>query len=121
MARLSKENLGDRGRFRFKQEEVELPELDGSVVVRSPSVSQRDELSKETPDDPKEWTIKDTAKLFAMIVVEPDVSEDEAAEFLGDWPGPALDRVVEKFAEMTGTKEEKRTAVGDFPGVDGGS
>lgn len=116
MARLSKEQLGDRGRFKFVQEDVELPELGGSVVVRSPSVGQRDALARELPDDEKEWTIEHTAKLFAVIVVDPAVTPEEAQEFLSDWPGTALDKITEKFNELVGTKEEKREAAGDFRG-----
>lgn len=114
MARLSKDQLGDRGRFVFKQEEVTLEELDGSIVVRVPSVGQRDDLSKRLPDDEKEWTLDHTAALFATIVVDPDVTEDEAKEFLKDWPGSALDTVLQKWAELSGSEEDMRQAAGDF-------
>jgi hypothetical protein len=121
MARLSKEQLGDRGRFTFNQEEVEIEELGGSVVVRTPSVGQRDELSKHTPDDEKDWTLEHTATLFSLIVVDPEVTAEEALEFLGDWPGTALDRITKTFARLVGTKEELRDAAGDFHSGDDGS
>lgn len=118
MARLSKDDLGAKGKFVFKQEEVELPELNegngGSVLVRTPSVGQRDELGKHTPSKAEDWTMTDTARLFSLIVVDPEVSQEEAEAFLPAWPGPALDKIIDKFRELTGTKEEIRQAAGDF-------
>jgi hypothetical protein len=120
MARLSKEQLGDRGRFRFNQEEVELPELQGkdddvpTVLVRTPSVGQRDALAKQLPDNEDEWTVEHTALLFATIVVDPDVSEEEAKEFIADWPGTALDKITAKWTEMIGSPEVMRESAGDF-------
>lgn len=119
MARLTKDQLGDRGRFQFKQEEVEVPGLDGSVMVRSPSVGQRDELAKKTPDDNNEWTVEHTALLFSTIVVDPQLTQEEAAAFLNDWPGEALDAIVRKFSELTGTREVLRQAAGEFHSGDG--
>jgi len=120
MARLSKEDLGARGKFIFKQEDVDLPELNGgegaTVLVRTPTVGQRDELGNQVPAKPEDWTLQDTARLFALIVVDPEVTQQEAAEFLPAWPGPALDKIIAKFAELTGTKEEIRQAAGDFRG-----
>jgi hypothetical protein len=121
MARLSKDQLGDRGRFRFNQEDVALPELrsdedteDPTVLVRSPSVKQRDDLGEKLPADETEWRIPHVAILFSTIVVDPQLSPEEAEEFIGDWPGTALDRITLKFAELVGTKEVMREAAGDF-------
>ena len=116
MARLSKTKLANHSDFNFKEEEVDLPEIGGSVLVRSPSVKVREEMAKRAPDDEKDWDLSHTAYLFSVVVVDPDVSQAEAEEFLGDWPGTALDRVLEKFTELIGTKEDKRDAVGEFQG-----
>jgi len=128
VARLSKEQLGDRGRFRFKQEDVEIPELQAegddevpTVLVRTPSVGQRDALAKSLPDNESDWGLEHTAKLFSVIVVDPDVSEEEAAKFIEDWPGTALDRITEKWTEMIGTPEVMRQSAGDFQSSDGSS
>ncbi len=118
MERLSKTKIKARSNFTFKEEEVELPEIGGSVLVRSPSVETRDEMAKHAPDDQKDWDLKNTAYLFSKIVVDPQVTPEEAEEFLGDWPGEALDRVLAKFTELIGTKEETRAAVGQFPSKD---
>jgi len=120
MARLSKKQMGDRGRFVFRQEEVELPEIPdddgnpGTVLVRVPSVGQRDALAKQLPDNEADWSLGDVATLFSTVVVDPKLEADEAAEFLADWPGEALDRIVSKWTELQGTQEEMRQSAGDF-------
>lgn len=122
MARLTKEQMGDRGRYRFKQEEVEIPELQGdddevpTVLVRTPSVGQKDALGKRLPDDEKDWDLGHVSLLFSAIVVEPSLSEAEAKEFLNDWPSDALDRILAKWVELQGTQEEMRQQAGDFRG-----
>lgn len=125
MARLSKENMRARGSFKFTQEEVQLPEIPddkgepGSVLVRAPSVKQRDDIAKNTPDNPEDWTIGHTALIFSTVVVDPQLSKEEAAEFLGDWPGEALDKVIGKFNELIGaTREELKRAAGEFRSSD---
>lgn len=116
MARLSKQQLHNHNDFKFIEEEVDLPEIGGSVLVRTPSVQQRDDLQHKTPDDEADWTLEHTALLFSIVVVDPKVSPEDAAQFLGAWPGTALDKVVSKFAELIGNKEDLRDSVGEFPG-----
>lgn len=124
MARLSKADMKAKGRFVFVQEEVELPEIPtddgspGTVLVRTPSVGQRDKISRDTPDEPGDWTIDHTALVFATVVVDPVLTPEEAMEFLGDWPGAALDKVIGKFNELIGSKEELRAAAGEFRSSD---
>lgn len=126
MARLSKEALKKSQNFTFREEEVEVPGIPdpdtgeaGTVLVRTPSVGTRDRLAKQRPENVEDWELADTARLFAAIVVDPDVSEEEALEFLSDWPGEALDAILAKFNELTGVdgkeRDGKRDAVGDFP------
>lgn len=120
MARLSKDQVKDHSHFQFKEEEVHLEELGGSVLLRAPSVQKREELAQHAPDDPNDWTLSDTARLFSVIVVDPASTPEEAEEFLRNWPGTALDTVMEKFMELTKGKEaDLRDAVGEFPPEDG--
>lgn len=122
MARLSKDQVRDHSNFKFPEEEVELEELGGSILLRAPSVKQREELAKNAPDNADDWNLSNTAMLFSVIVVDPMFTPDEAEEFLGKWPGTALDKVMEKFMEMTKGKEaDLRDAVGEFPPEDGES
>jgi hypothetical protein len=124
MARLSKDQIGDRGRYRFKQNEVPIPELSedednpDTVLIRTPSLKQRDEMGTKLPDDPTEWKVDDAALLASVWVVEPQLSEKEWAEFLGDWPGTAFDRITTAFAKLIGGEEEMRRAAGDFQPAD---
>lgn len=124
MARLSKEALKNSQNFTFREEEVTVPGISedgepGTVLVRTPSVGARDRLAKQRPDSVGDWDLKDTARLFAAIVVDPQCTEEEAEVFLADWPGEALDAILVKFNELTGADGEevdgKRDAVGDFP------
>lgn len=125
MARLSKAALQHSQNFTFKEEEVPVPGIpnedgsEGTVLVRTPSVGVRDMLAKQRPDDVADWKLKDTARLFAAIVVDPQCTVEEAEAFLADWPGEALDAILEKFNELTGQdgkeRDGKRDAVGDFP------
>lgn len=121
MARLSKANLGDRGRFVFQQDEIELPEIPGddgepgTVLVRTPTVGTRDALAKKLPDDEGKWTIEEhVSLLFATIVVDPELTKEEAAEFLADWPSSALDKIIGRWQEMIGSDEEMRDSAGEF-------
>lgn len=124
MARLSKADLGARGRFVFQQQEVEIPEIStednepGSVLVRTPSVGQRDTLTQDLPDELKDWKTVDVATLCSVVVVDPKLSKEEWLEFLGDWPGTALDRIVEAWMALNGTEEELRQSAGDFRGTE---
>lgn len=120
MARLSKEQMKDHRSFEFKEEEVEVPGLGGSVLIRNPSVEQREELQKSAPAEDGEWTLANTAKLFSAIVIDPEVTPEEAEGFLGKWPGEALDHIMSKFNELMGpTEEEARDIPGSFPDQDG--
>jgi len=121
MARLSKAQLGDRGRFVFDQEEIELPEIlgdddkPGTVLVRTPTVGTRDALAKKLPDDEKAWSVEEhVALLFSTVVVDPELSQEEAAEFLEDWPASALDKIISQWSKMIGTDEEMRQSAGEF-------
>ncbi len=125
MARLSKDNLKKNQNFSFREEEVEVPGIPsddgtpGTVLVRTPSVGTRDRLAKQRPDKVEDWELQDTARLFSAIVVDPQCTVEEAEEFLKDWPGEALDAILEKFNELTGADgkelDGKKDAVGDFP------
>lgn len=121
MARLSKDDLKRHDSFEFKEEEVELPGIlvdgePGTILVRTPSVKQREELRENNVEDEKDWTMANTAKLFSIIVADPKVEPEEAEEIISEWPGETLDVVLAKFAELLGQKpEETRDAAGEFP------
>jgi len=117
-APLTKEALADRSRFQFRSEELEIPELDGYVVVKQLSVEERDNLPELTGPDGKtpDVSIDKLAAIFVAAVSEPKLTKDEAVAFLGAWPASALDRVIEKFGEIAGNEEERSAAAREFPG-----
>lgn len=113
MPRLTKAQIKDRSRYQFKAEEVEIPELDGSVEVKTLSVKERDELPDLIDEDGKASAgLKELAGVFAAVVSDPKVSAKEAEGFLGDLPAPALDRVIEKFGELLSDKDDQGKDVG---------
>lgn len=116
MPRLTKEQLADRGRYQFKDKEVEIPELGGSVQVRTLSVADRNDLPELTDKDGNSIaTVEKLAQLFVAVVTDPKLSVEEATAFLGELPSTAFDRVVEAFGELTGTKEDADKTVREFP------
>jgi hypothetical protein len=114
---LTKDQLADRTRFSFKEEDVELPEIGGMIRVKQMNLQEREELpdladenGKAIPDPDK----KRLATLFASIVVEPRLSVEEARETIVTWPAEAVDKVIIAFGKMTGTKEEAVAAAAEF-------
>lgn len=119
---LSAEELADKTRFKFREETLDLPGIQGKIVLKSLSVREREELPD--PVDLTEVTdrgertkqaIESAAKVFAVIVAEPRVTAEQAAKFLGDWPAEAFDAVTEAYGDMVGNKEEAKAAAGEFP------
>lgn len=114
MTLLSKEQLKDKTRYQFKAKEVDIPELGGSVKIKTLSVRERNELPELVEIDSEGRvksiaTVEDLAKTFATLVSEPKLTVDEAKEVVGDLPAPAYDRVQQKFAELLGTEDDKKS------------
>lgn len=115
-APLTKEELADRARFQFREQEVELPELDGYVVLRALSVEEREALPDLVDKDGNpDLSTDNLAAVFAAALKTPELSTAEAKEFVKDWPAAALDRVITAFGDLNGTREEQKAAAGTFP------
>jgi len=119
--RLSAEELADRTRFKFREEELEIPEIGGSIVLKTLSVREREQLPDPVDltevDDLGERTrkaIRSAAETFAVIVVEPNVTVEQAEKFLGDWPAEAFDRISEAYAKLVGNRLEADAAASEF-------
>lgn len=119
---LSAADLADKTRFKFREHEIEVPELDGNLVLRSLTVAERESLPDpaelEELDDEGERTEKAmeaTAKVFSIIVAEPKVSFEQARDFIPTWPAEALDRVTAAYRLFVGNKEEVTAAGAEFP------
>lgn len=119
---LSAEDLANKTRFKFREEELELPQIGGKIVLKSLSVREREELPdpvdlSEVDDrgERSQRAINSAAQVFAVIVSEPKVTVEQAEQFLGDWPADAFDAVTEAYGRMVGNKEEAAAAAAEFP------
>jgi hypothetical protein len=118
LKRLTKEELADTSRYRLYEEELELPELDGTVLVRTLSVGKRRELKPIFVDGKP--TKEGMAAQLAALVVDPVLTQEEAEAIIDRFPTTAYDKVQNKFAELLGTEEERRDTVQEFrPAADG--
>lgn len=116
---LSADELADKLRFQFKEEDVELPEIGGKIRVKQLNLEEReglpdlvDEKGKVLPDP----GLRRLASMFAAIVIEPDMQMEAARQAILKWPAEAVDRVIIAFGKMTGTKEEAAAVRDEFRG-----
>jgi hypothetical protein len=119
--RLSLEDLADRTKFRFREETLEIPEIGGTIQLRSLSVKEREDLPNPGElaevDDKGERTkraVRAAAETFSIIVSDPKVTADQAEQFLGDWPVEAFDRITAAYAKLVGSEEEITQAADRF-------
>lgn len=97
MARLTAEQLNASAdkEFTFKEEEVELEQLDGTVLLRELSVNRRSKLLKGITDengnvsDVQEFQVR----MFAASCVDPGLKTAEVRKFLPKWPATEADKV----------------------------
>jgi hypothetical protein len=119
MGRLSKDQVKGAS-FSFIEEEVEVPQLGGSVLLRELSVGKRSALLDGlVSDDGKVLkTMELQARTFAAACADPVFTPKEVADFLPEWPATVLDKVFsvinEKLGGVTG-EEEAAEAASDFP------
>lgn len=112
---LTEEEIADTSRYQFAEEELYLPELGGSIVVRPMTVEQRQELPSMRDEDGNfKPTLKSMAAGFASIVVNPKLTPEKAEKFVGKLPTTAYDAVQLKLAELIGSTEEARATRKEF-------
>lgn len=108
MARLTKEQLADKTRYKFRKREVDLPELGGSVEVKTLSVGEREDLPDLVDADGKPNAgLSEFAQVCTAVVADPALTAEEWSGFLAELPATALDRVIEAFGKLLGTNEEE--------------
>lgn len=119
MSRLSKEDLGDSSRFQFKTHEVELEELGGSVLVRTPTVEQQSKLADLVDGEKFKGDVASArAKALSIAVVEPTITEEEAKRYISEWPASAVEKIESAFQKLMGTEQEESAAADQFRGSD---
>ncbi len=102
MTRLTADQLG--GQITFAEQDVDLPELGGTVRVRALSVGRRARLRKGLIDgagnitDLGEFEIR----MFVAGMCEPKVTREQALIWKEQWPGGMWDRVIRGITEVGG-------------------
>jgi hypothetical protein len=112
---LTEEEIADTSRYQFAEEELYLPELGGSIVIRPMTVEQRQKLPSMRDEDGNfKPTLKTMAASFAALVVNPKLTPEKAEKFIGKLPTTAYDAVQMKLAELIGSTEEARATRKEF-------
>src|SRR4051794_6506369 len=104
------EALSDSSRFQFKRDVIDVSEFITGVRLhlKTLSVDERQELPDLVDENGKpDSSTPKLAAVFAAVVEnveideveKPALSAEQALVFLGGWPTPALDMVIEKFGE----------------------
>jgi hypothetical protein len=97
MGRLTAEqlNASKDHDFTFKEEEVEIDQLDGAVLLKELTVSRRSKLLKGITDengnvsDVQEFQVR----MFAASCIDPALKTAEVRKFLPKWPATEADKV----------------------------
>lgn len=113
--KLTKEQLADRTRFRFREEDIELPELGGTVTLKSLTVGEREDLPDMVDEEGKpDGSVAKIAQLVAAAVSEPKMTAEEVAAYIPFWPAEALDKLLIAYGKMNGNEEELAAAAKEF-------
>lgn len=113
MARLTKEEFLDRERYRFETEEVELPELGGSVEVRALSNQDRNEfvrLANKADRAKGREAMRLASEALAIAISDPPLTAEEIEGVLGAQPATASDRILKEFTALLGPEGEEESA-----------
>lgn len=123
MPRLTPEqlNASKNHEWEFDEEEVEIPQLGGSVLLRELTVKRQGVLLSGLQDE--HGNIKDIVKmqvrLFAAGCVEPRMKESEVEKFLPSWPTTEAKRVFDVINKLGGpefeAEKEAEAAEAEFP------
>jgi hypothetical protein len=118
MARLTKQDIQAQT-LTFAEDEVAMPELGGSLLVRQMSAGKRTELIDGLVDE--EGNVTDLklmqARMFAASVVDPQFTPDEARAMMEQWPASMWDRVMQAVNKLTpNPREVERAAAQEFRG-----
>lgn len=122
MKRLSKEELGLRAKFNFREKELPLPELgheDAGILLRSPSLEALHSIevaADKRDDEDRGISSPDViATLLSVYSAEPKLSKEEWLEIVKGWPSATLSSIYEAITEVAGkTEEESRALATEF-------
>lgn len=106
--------------FQFQEEEVEVPELGGSILLRQLSAGGQGDLL-DGLIDPETESIRSfkefAARQLAKACVDPPMSVDEARDFLERTPANIFAPIREAITKLNGSDPAavKRAAENTFP------
>ena len=123
MSRLTAEQLNASADhdFDFREEEVEVPQLGGTILLRELTVKRRSQLLTGLLDE--NGNVKDVAemniRMFAASCIEPAIGSREARKFIPKWPATVYDTAMEPLKRLGGDAgEEVSKAETEFPEAD---
>jgi hypothetical protein len=126
VARLTAEqlNASKDHEWDFDEEEVEIEELGGSILLREMDVHRQGRLLNGLTD--KDGNVKDVeemqVRLFGAACVDPPITTKEVRKFLGKWPASEAKKVMDAINKLGGpeldVEEEEDSAESEFPESD---
>jgi hypothetical protein len=107
--------------FQLKEEEVEIPQLGGSVLLRELTSGRRAKLMKGITDE--NGNINDVMefqnRLAAASLIDPVVKTAEVRKWLHKWPATEADKILDAVNRLGGDKKkEAANAEAEFHGTD---
>ncbi len=120
MAHLTVEDLGKE--IQFAEEDVDLPELGGTVRVRQLSTGRRARLRKGIVNGAGDITDlgEFEIRMFVAGLCDPKVTKEQALIWKEQWPGSMWDRVILAITKLgdTDAEEVERVAAEEFQDAD---
>jgi hypothetical protein len=117
--RLTAEQLNESADrdFTLKEEEVEIPQLGGTVLLRELTTGRRAKLLKGITDE--NGNVSDAMefqnRLVAAALIEPAVKTAEVRRWLHKWPATEADKILDAVGRLGGDKKkEEANAEAEF-------
>lgn len=119
MARLTAEQLNASARhdFDLDEQEVEVPQLGGTILLRELLLGERTKLEERAQKDGVS-NAQALAMSFQAHCVEPRLKVAEVEKFLPKWPAAVADDVFKAINGLGGPdfeREESAAAEAEFP------
>jgi len=107
--------------FTFKEEEVELPQVGGEILLRELTVGRRAKLLKGITDENGnvDDVLEFQTRMFAAACIDPQLSTKEVRRFLSKWPATECDAVFDAIGRIGGdSKKLSGNAEAEFQEAD---
>jgi hypothetical protein len=110
VGRITAEQLNESASvFTFKEEEVTIEELGGTILVRELAAGRRAKLLKGLLDE--DGNVRDVmefqCRMFAAACIDPQMKTAEVRKFLPNWPSSKADLVLDVAGKLGGNKKEE--------------